>query len=114
MQIKNSNRILFYFIVFFLFNLNLHAEEFDITAKEILIDKKNQVITGIGSVQAEDSKGRIISADKIIYKKLNKLLIAENNVTVDDISGNILKANKAEYDKAKEVITTYDLSLIHI
>ena len=41
MQIKNKKKLLFIFLsILFVFNSNINAEEFDITAKEILIDKE--------------------------------------------------------------------------
>ena len=70
MQTKSKKNILiFYLLGLFLFNLNLNAEEFNITAKEILIDKENETLTGKGSVQVIDSEGRVINANKITYKK---------------------------------------------
>ena len=70
MQIKSKkNLIIILFLNLFLFNLNLSAEEFDIKAKEITVDRENEIIVGEGSVQAIDSEGKIIYADKITYKK---------------------------------------------
>ena len=72
MLIKNKiNFIIIIFTSFLFFNLNLAADEFDISAKEIIIDKENETIVGKESVQAKDSEGKIIYADKIIYKKNN-------------------------------------------
>ena len=57
MQIKNKKKfIIIYLLSFFLFNLNLNAEEFNIEAKEIFIDKENEIIVGKGSVQVRDSE----------------------------------------------------------
>jgi len=109
MQIKNKK--LLYIILFFnlfLFNVNVNAEEFNITADEIIIDKENEIIIGKGSVKAVDSSGRIINADKITYEKTKEFLLAEKNVKVSDINGNILKADKATYDKLKELIKTFN------
>ena len=66
MQIRNKKlKIIIYFISLFLFNLNLAAEEFNIVAKEILIDKENEILVGKGAVRAVDSEGQLINADKI-------------------------------------------------
>ena len=72
MQIKNKINICF--LIYFLFISNLYAEEFNITAKEILMDKENEVLTGIGSVKAIDSQERIVSADKITVSNTNQTL----------------------------------------
>ena len=91
MQTKNRKNLLIIFFLFFsTFNLDLNAEEFNITAKEVLIDKENEILLGKGSVQAEDSEGKIINADKITYEKSREYLFAEGKVKITDIEGNIL------------------------
>ena len=108
MQTKNrKNLLIIFFLFFFTFNLDLNAEEFNITAKEVLIDKENEILLGKGSVQAEDSEGKIINADKITYEKSREYLLAEGKVKITDIEGNILTADRASYDKINEVIITY-------
>ena len=70
MQIKNRKKLIIICLLsLFLFNFNLSAEEFDISAKEITIDNKNQILVGKGSVLAQDSEGKRIYADKITYEK---------------------------------------------
>ena len=109
MQIKNNNKIIsFIFFSFFLILNSVYAEEFNITAKEILLDKDNEILTGKGSVQAIDSDGNIIVAEKIIYKKSEEFLIAEGNVKITDKMGNILLSDKATYDKPNELIKTLE------
>ena len=109
MQIKNrKNLFILFFLIFFLFNSNLSADEFDISANEILIDKENEILVGKGSVKAVDSEGKIINADKVTYKKLKEFLSAEGRVKITDIEGNILTTDRAEYDKINEIIRTYD------
>ena len=77
MLIKNKKIIIIICLLsFFLFNLNLRAEEFDISAKEILIDKENEIVVGKGSVQVRDSEGKVIHADKITYEKSRVFLLA--------------------------------------
>ncbi len=109
MLIKNSKFFLFIFIInLFVLNANLIAEEFNIEAKEIFIDKEKQIIIGTGNVQAIDSTGQIVNADKITYEKSKEFLLAEKNVKITDVDGNILLSDKATYDKINELIITYD------
>jgi len=109
MQTKNKkSTFIIYLFSFLLFSLNAISDEFNITAKEITIDKENEIIIGKGSVEAIDKEGKIIKADKIIYKKLNEFLVAEGNVNVSDLDGNFLHTSKATYDKINEIITTFD------
>ena len=109
MLIKNKKIILNIFCIFiFLFGIDVKSEEFDISAKEIIIDKEKETIIGKESVKAIDSAGKIITADKIVYNKEKEFILAEGNVEILDPEGNILKSNKATYDKLKELIITYD------
>ena len=108
MQIKNNIKtLIILFLSLFVFNINLCAEEFNITAKEILLDKENKILTGKGAVEAIDSDGNIIIADTIIYKKSEEFLLAEGNVKVIDKEENILLSKKVSYDKINELIRTY-------
>ena len=113
MQIKN-NFLAIFFLLFFIPILNLNADEFNITAKEIFIDKDNEIIRGEGSVEAIDSSGKIIKSDKIVYEKKRGFLISQGNVEISDLNGNILKANKATYDETKEVINTFGKTEVNL
>jgi len=109
MQTKNKIKI---FIIFFIsllfFNLKIYADEFNISAKELLIDKDNEILVGKGSVTATDSEGKLINADKITYQKLKEFLLIEGNVKIIDVEGNILETSKATYDKLNNMILTFD------
>ena len=63
--------ILFIIIIISLltFFSHLHADEFNISAKEITFDKSNNVVIGKGQVEVSDKEGKIIKSDKVIYKK---------------------------------------------
>ena len=108
MQTKNRKYfIIIFLLTFFVFGSNIKANEFNIAAKEVLIDKENEILVGKGSVTAEDSEGKVISADKITYEKSREFLLAEGKVKVIDIEGNLLTADKVTYDKINEIIITY-------
>ena len=109
MQIKNKKKIFFVLmILLFLFKPNLYAEEFNITAKEILLNKDKEILTGKGSVEVIDAEGNIIISDKVTYKKSEKFLLVEGNVRITDIEGNIILSDKASYDKPKGLITSFE------
>ena len=109
MQTKNKvNLLILFFLIFFIFDSNLYAEEFNISAKEVFVDKKNEILIGKGSVTAIDSEGKVINADKITYEKLREFLLAEGKVKIADIDGTTLIADKATYDKKNNIIITYN------
>ena len=94
MQIKNKKKALIVFLISIIsFNTNVNAEEFNITAKEILVDKENEILIGKESVKAIDSEGKIIRADKITYEKTREFILAEGNVKISDMEGNVLTTN---------------------
>ena len=102
MQIKNKIiLIIICALSLSIFNSNLHAEEFNISALEFSIDQKNNIVVGEGEVEVIDSEGILIKADKVTYEKSKEFLLAEGSVEVIDVEGNILKSDKATYDKKK-------------
>ena len=107
MQIKNKIiTITIFFLSFFVFDLNIRAEEFNISAVEISIDKKNNIVIGEGSVVVTDSEGKVIKSDKVIYEKSKEFILAEGSVEILDNEGNIIKTDKTTYDKIKDIIIT--------
>ena len=89
-------------------NSSLQAEEFNIEAKEISVDKKNNIVTGKGSVVVTDQDGITVKADKIIYERSKEFLTAEGSVEVFDADNNLLTTDKATYDKTNEIKNFYD------
>ena len=72
MQIKNK---FFLTIVFCFLNLNvlpvcLFADEFNISATEVSIDQKSNIVIGEGSVEVTDVEGNLIKLIRQLIKKL--------------------------------------------
>jgi len=76
------------------------------TADQVTVDKKNNILIGKGSVKVTDLDGHIITADKITYKKSEEFLTAEGSVKILDNEKNILTSNKITYDKINQIILT--------
>ena len=115
MQIKNKKTfILFFLINFCLFSHSAYPDEFNISAIEVSVDKKNNIITASGEVVVTDKTGKVINADKVIYKKNDKLLITEGSVKIEDDQNNVLLTDRAVYDKIEDKITTYENSKLTI
>ena len=87
-----------------MFNSNLNAEEFNISALEFSVDQKNNIVIGEGDVEVTDFEGQLIKANKVTYKKSKEFLLAEGSVEITDIEGNVFRSNKATYDKIEEII----------
>ncbi len=115
MPIKDRNFIkILFFIFLILYNHNVIADEFNISAKEVEIDKSNNILVGKGSVKISDSIGRIINAENVKYEKSKEFLLVEGSVEIFDIEGNVLVTEKATYDKINELITTFDATEIKL
>jgi len=111
MQTKNKIvSFINYFFIFFAICLNVNANELNISAKEVTIDKKNNTVLAIGDVEAIDSEGRIINSNKAFYQKSIEHFLAEGDVQITDAEGNIITSDKTVYDQAKEMIITYENS----
>ncbi len=111
MQIRNKTKFILLKVLFLLFvSLKVYAEEFNISALEITIDKENNIVEGNGNVEARDKSGKIIQADKIFYDKSKEFLKAEGSVKVIDEKGNILKSDRVTYDKSIDIITAFQNS----
>ena len=67
MQIKN--KIIVFTIILLGLTLSSQADEFNISAKKISIDKKDNIVVGQGSVEIVDSEGKIITSDTVRYDK---------------------------------------------
>ena len=86
MLIKNKIFFVFCFILNLCFiDSIIHADEFDISAVEVIVDKNNNTVIGKGSVEAKDSVGNVINADEIMLTnnvifKSNKFKIYGDNV----------------------------------
>ena len=111
MLIKNKNTLIFIILFSLLgFAFNLQADEFNISASEVSIDKKKEIVVGTGSVVATDSEGKKIKANKITYTKKKEFILAEQAVEILDLEGNILNSDKATYDKLNGIIISYNNS----
>ena len=89
-------------ILFLILNLitnNSFAENFNINAKDITIDKKNEITTFKDNVVIIDEKKNIIKSEFASYDKKNDYFILKNNVSIKDSQGNILESKEVNYDK---------------
>ena len=79
------------------------ANNLDISAKKISIDKKNSVTIFENEVVIKDQDGNIIKSNFAKYDKKTNFFSLLDNIIVEDKMGNIFKSNKATYDEIKKV-----------
>ena len=96
--------ILLFTLIFFL--KNAYAENIFIEAKEIKLDKNNQVTIFKNEVFVKTQSGYEIECEYAIYNKSTGLLKLKNNIIGKDIQNNIIEAEKAQYNEITGVFKT--------
>ena len=75
-----------------------YAENLTIKAKNISIEKDNQISIFTDNVLIKTLEGNTIKAEYVKYDKRNNLLIIKDNIIAVDSKNNIIETNYAEYD----------------
>ena len=93
------------FIIFFhlIFSKMLFADEINISAKKITVDKKSQITIFEDEVVIQNNKNNLIQSNYAAYNKKLKFYTLKGNVVVKDFKGNLIKANEATYNEALNI-----------
>ena len=86
-----------------IFSKMLFADEINISAKKITVDKKSQITIFEDEVVIQNSKNNLIQSNYAAYNKKLKFYTLKGNVVVKDFKGNLIKANEATYNEALNV-----------
>ena len=97
---KNSILI---FIILLLFKSLASANELDISAKNISIDKKNQISTFKNEVVIKDDFGNIIETNNAIYNNEKKNLEIIGKATILTSEGYFVETEDLRLDKNKNI-----------
>jgi len=81
-------------LLFLSFGNVLLANELDIKAKNITVDKNNKVTIFEKDVEVKDQFGNVIKADYVKFNKELNTLQIEGNISSKDSAGNIFNGNK--------------------
>ena len=85
-------------LLFVSFSNFLFAEEFDIKAKNISIDKKKSITIFEGNVELKDEFNNLIKSDYVEYNKITNFLKLQGKIIIKDKNNNIFNASVATYD----------------
>jgi len=95
-------------ILFFLFFSTISlADELDIKAKKINIDKKTKITIFENEVVVKDQFNNSFNADYVLYNRESNILELKGNILSKDSSGNVFKASKATYDNNKKIFKSF-------
>ena len=100
-----KNKI-YIFTFFFLFFSKVLAENLEITAKNITLDK-DKVTTVFENDVIVKTKNKIIKSQYVKYDKKIGLLILKNNIIAEDENSNIITTEKAEFNETEEIFKTF-------
>ena len=101
---------IFFISIFLFFSNFLLAEEFDIKAKNIKIDKKSKITIFENEVVVKDQFNNSFNADYVLYNKESNTLELKGNILSKDSSGNVFKTSKATYDNNKKIFKSFGKS----
>ena len=82
------------------------AEDLNIKANSINIDKDNKYATFEGQVVAQDLYNNILKTDKAIYEKNNDLLITSKSTNIVTSEGFKIKGTKIKFDNKNKTISS--------
>ncbi len=104
----------FFLILFILFlkPINLVAEELNIKAVSIKLDKENSFLILDGDVQISDKVGNSINAVKAEYNKTDGLLITSGKTSIFTSQGYKIDSSDITYDEKKGIIKSNYSTLI--
>ena len=105
-----KNKLFLILLFFFLENISF-AEDLNIEAKKIKIDKKNQISIFENDVIIKDNHN-IIQSDFAKYDKLKNFITIRKNIILEDKSGNKFYGEYATFDKNKKIFITVGKSNI--
>ena len=108
-----KNKYLIY--IFYLIFPNLGAENLNIEASKISLDKINQTTVFENNVKIITDNGNQIVSDYATYNKKLNFIVIKDNITATDLKNNIIKTNYAEYDESKKFLKTKGYTkLLHL
>ena len=97
---------LYIYLFTFLFFSNAFAENIQIQAKNIALDK-DKVTTVFENDVVVKTKNKIIRSQYLKYNKKIGLLVLKNNIIAEDNDKNTITAENAEFDENKEIFKTF-------
>ena len=96
----------FIYLFTFLFFSNAFAENIQIQAKNITLDK-DKVTTVFENDVIIKTEDKIIKSQYLKYNKKIGLLILKNNIIAEDNDNNTITAENAEFNENKEIFKTF-------
>ena len=108
-----KNNLLKFLLIFFIFFQNtLYANELDISASEIKIDKKNSEIQFIGSIKAVDESNNVLMSEEAYYLKEKDFLKSKGATKIITRENYVFESENVEFDNKNNIIKSNYPSII--
>ena len=98
---------IFTILIFLFFSTLSLADELDIKAKKINIDKKTKITIFENEVVVKDQFNNSFNADYVLYNRESNILELKGNILSKDSSGNVFKTSRATYDNNKKIFKSF-------
>ena len=105
-----NNFLIIVFLVFF--SNNLLADDYDISAKNISLDKKNEITIFKESVVVRDEYNNVIKSDYAVYNGKLKKLDIKGNVLILTNEGYSIEASEVQLNQKLNIILSNKPSVI--
>ncbi len=100
-------------VLLFLFFADVsHAENFDISAKNISIDKKNEITILKNDVVIKDKNGNIIKSELANYNKKKEIISSKGKTFITTSEGYIVETEDLVYDNLKGLSSSNKRTII--
>ena len=100
-----KNKFTFFLILFFFFE-TVHAKNLLIQAKNITLNKENQLSIFKEDVFVKTDNNHTIRSNFAEYDKKNGIVKFKDNVILKDNKNNIINTNDAEYNENNQIFKT--------
>ena len=96
-----------YLIILIFIERNIYAENIEINADNITLDKINQTTVFENNVIIKDQDGTVIKGNYAEYNKNKNTIYLKDKIIINDINKNILKSNEATLDRNLKILKTF-------
>ena len=90
-------------LLVFLITKTSYAENLDISAKNISIDKKNEITVLRDNVIIKDKKGNVIKSNNANYNRKKEIIISSGKTSITTSEGYIIETEDLTFDNIKGI-----------
>ncbi len=99
-----------YLIFLIFFTKNISAENIEMNADSITLDKVNQSSIFKKNVIIKDEDGTEIKSNYAKYDKVRNIIILKDQIVIKDIDNNTLKTSEATFDNNLKILKTFGVT----